>query len=40
MELKLTALFEQVPERNVGYVEELPRATTPWPRGSGLVASA
>jgi len=28
MELKLTAVFEQAPEGSIGYVEELPGATT------------
>ena len=28
MELKLTAVFEQVPEGYIGYVEELPGANT------------
>jgi len=28
MELKLTAVFEQVPEGYIGYVEEQPGATT------------
>ena len=28
MELKLTAVFEQVPEGYIGYVEELPGAAT------------
>jgi predicted RNase H-like HicB family nuclease len=28
MKLKLTALFEQVPEGYIGYVEELPGANT------------
>ena len=28
MELKLTAVFEQVPEGYIGYVEELPGAST------------
>lgn len=33
MKLKLTAVFEQVPEGYIGYVEELPGANT---RGSTL----